>query len=141
MQSRQDPLVRIHLRWGWGTLFVFAVGGLGLEALHAFKVGWYLDVGEETRRLMWTLGHAHGTLLGLVHVAFAATVGLLADAAATRRRLASLALRWATVTMPTAFYAAGVWPYAGDPGVAIVLLPVGSVLLCIGLAAAMPPRE
>ena len=26
------------------------------------------------RRLMWTLAHAHGTLLGLVHIAFAVTV-------------------------------------------------------------------
>ena len=27
----------------------------------------------EARRLMWTLAHTHGTLLGLVHLAFSAT--------------------------------------------------------------------
>ncbi|HEY8174006.1 MAG TPA: hypothetical protein VIH21_13040, partial [Dehalococcoidia bacterium] len=58
---------RRHLRFGWWSLFVFATLGLTLEALHGFKVRAYLDVSNDTRRLMWTLAHAHGTLLGLVH--------------------------------------------------------------------------
>lgn len=140
MQSAADPLIRTHLRWGWAALFVFATTGVGLEGLHAFKVGWYLNVGEETRRLMWTLGHAHGTLLGLVHVAFAATLGLAPEFASARRALASRALRLATLLLPSGFYVGGIWPYAGDPGLAIVFLPVGSVLLCVALAAAIPPR-
>jgi len=55
-----------HLRFGWWSLLVFATLGLILESLHGFKVRAYLDVSNETRRLMWTLAHAHGTLLAVV---------------------------------------------------------------------------
>ena len=60
-----------HLRFGWGSLLVFVLLGGALEAMHGFKVDWYLAVGNETQRLMWRLAHAHGTFLSLVHVAFA----------------------------------------------------------------------
>src|SRR4029078_9171068 len=63
-----------HLRFGWWALLVYLCMGIVLEALRAFKVWWYLDVANETRRLMWTLGHAHGTLLALINLAFAATL-------------------------------------------------------------------
>ena len=66
-------IVRFHLRFGWWSLLLFACLGLSLEAMHGFKVGWYLDVTHETRRLMFRLAHAHGTLLALGHVALAAT--------------------------------------------------------------------
>src|SRR5438132_2421685 len=65
---------RRHLRFGWWSLLAFATFGLVLESLHGFKVGAYLDVSNETRRLMWTLAHAHGSLLGLAHVVFAVSV-------------------------------------------------------------------
>src|SRR5882757_6559314 len=67
-------LIRRHLRFGWWTLLIFLTAGLALEALHGLKIGAYLNVSNETRRLMWTLAHAHGTLLGLVHLGFAATI-------------------------------------------------------------------
>ena len=67
-------VVRRHLLFGWWSLFLFLVLGFLLEGLHAFKVGWYVDVSSQTRRLMWTLAHAHGTLLALVHLAFATTL-------------------------------------------------------------------
>ena len=65
---------RRHLRFGWWSLLVFATLGLLLESLQGFKVRAYLDVSNETRRLMWTLAHAHGTLLALVHVIFGLTL-------------------------------------------------------------------
>ena len=52
-----------HLSFGWWALFVFLMLGLVLEALHAFKFGYYLDSSNETRRLVWRLAHAHGTLI------------------------------------------------------------------------------
>ena len=58
-----------NLRFGWWSLLVFLSLGGVLETLHGFKVGWYVDVGNETRRLMFTLAHAHGTLLALVNIA------------------------------------------------------------------------
>jgi len=50
----QDPsvLAKRHLRFGWWTLLIFLTLGLGLEALHGFKVGMYLKSSNETRRLM-----------------------------------------------------------------------------------------
>ena len=65
----QTDYVRRHLRFGWWALFVFLLLGATLETLHGFKAGFYLDVSNETRRLMWTLAHAHGALLGIVNVA------------------------------------------------------------------------
>ena len=40
-----------HFRFGWWSLLVFAAFGLALEALHGLKVGSYLSVSNETRRL------------------------------------------------------------------------------------------
>jgi hypothetical protein len=128
-----DPLVERHLRVGWRTVLVFATLGLILEGLHGFKVRWYLDVTNHTRRLMWTLAHAHGTLLGLLNVAFALT--LRARRATDRRReVASFCLLAATAALPLGFFLGGLVVYGGDPGVGIVLVPIGALLLLGALA-------
>ena len=123
------PPFGLHLSFGWMSLLVFLSLGLVLEALHGFKVGWYLDVGHETRRLMWTLGHAHGTLLSLVNLGLAFTIRALPGWAPGPRRLASRALIAATVLMPGGFLLGGLYIYGGDPGVGILLVPVGALLL------------
>ncbi|MBI3416814.1 MAG: hypothetical protein HY043_16110 [Verrucomicrobia bacterium] len=126
-------LVQRHLRVGWWTLLIFLTAGLALEALHGFKVGAYLKVSNETRRLMWTLAHAHGTLLGLVNLAFAMTTHVLRAWPERSQRLASAALLAATVLMPAGFFLGGVFIYAGDPGLGILLVPVGGILLFIAV--------
>ena len=119
-----------HLRFGWWSLAVFAALGLGLELLHAFKAGLYLDVANDTRRLMWTLAHAHGIGLGLVHIAFAWTVQARpAIPAAT----ASSCLIASSVLLPGGFFLGGVSFYSGDPGVGAALIPVGAVLVLMAL--------
>ena len=41
----------VNLRFGWWSLLVFlSLGGL-LETLHGFKIGWYIDAGNEIRVL------------------------------------------------------------------------------------------
>lgn len=124
---------------GWWSIAIFAALGLLLETLHAFKFGLYLDVSNDTRRLMWTLAHAHGTLLGLIHIAFAATArsGSLARHASTAT--ASTLLQTATALLPLGFFLGGVRFYAGDPGIGIVLVPVGAVALIA--AAVIVARE
>jgi hypothetical protein len=121
-----------HLAWGWWTIAVFTTFGLVLEAGHGLKLGWYLDAGNATRRLSFTLGHAHGTLLGFLNIAFALSWKhvRLSDASAGR---ASLLLRAATVMMPLGFILGGFGFYAGDPGLAIALVPPGALLLVIAL--------
>lgn len=121
--------VRRHLRLGWGALLVFLTLGLVLEALHGFKLGMYLDVSNATRRLMWTLAHAHGALLGLIHLGFALTAHLLPAWEAAPRRAASNCLAAATVLLPGGFFLGGMFIHSGDPGLGILLVPVGGLLL------------
>src|SRR6185369_5995254 len=103
-----------------------SLGG-GLEALHGFKIGWYVDVGNDMRRLMFTLGHAHGTALALVNIA----------AGLTARRFdnfdlsssVTISLIWAGILFPVGFILGGIVTYGGDPGLGIWLVPVAAILL------------
>jgi hypothetical protein len=122
-----------NLRYGWWSLVFWLGLGLVLETLHGFKVGWYLDVGAEIRRLMFTLAHAHGTLLALVNIAAGLTArGLnrpLPNAAAA-------SLVWGAALLPAGFLLGGVWIHDGDPGLGVALAPVGGLLLLYGAFAA-----
>jgi hypothetical protein len=128
-QTGADRWAGPHLRFGWWMLLAFLTVGLALEALHGFKVGFYLDVSNETRRHMWTLAHAHGALLGLINIAFGLTVSRLPGWVGTSPQLASRCLISGSVLMPAGFALGGVVIYAGDPGLGILLLPVGAALL------------
>ena len=118
-----------HLRFGWWSLLVFATLGLLLESFHGFKVRAYLDVSNETRRLMWTLAHAHGTLVALVHIAFALTLRAVPDLDLRHPPLVSRALMGASMLLPGGFFLGGVQFYAGDPGLGVLLVPIGAALL------------
>ena len=130
--SDEDRLARTHMAWGWWALALFTTFGLLLEAGHGLKLGWYLDVSSATRRLSFTLGHAHGTLLGVLNIVFALSLPKARMSALSMAR-ASFALRAATVLMPLGFIAGGVAPYSGDPGLAIVLVPPAGALLVVAL--------
>jgi hypothetical protein len=125
--------VRRHLRFGWWSVLVFLTLGAVLESLHGFKVGWYLNVSNSSRRLMFTLAHAHGTLLGLVQIAFALSLVHLPSWDRSRRNLAANCLLSAGVLIPSGFFLGGVVIYAGDPGLGIVLVPIGALLLFIAV--------
>ena len=130
MQGQNDLAIRRHFLAGWWLLLVFAALGTVLEAFHGLKIGFYLDHGNATRRLMWTLAHAHGVLLGLVNIAFAVTVqwrGLPAE----KVRIASASLLGASVLLPGGFFLGGVVVYGGDPSLGVLLTPVGAVLLVV----------
>src|SRR5260370_38928548 len=97
LPSMSEPLadLRRRLAWrhhliGWGGLLVFLSLGIGLETLHGFKVGFYLDPTHNLRRLLWALAHPHGPLLALVHIAFAAGLGLWGRGTARRLRVAGV---------------------------------------------------
>lgn len=116
-----------NLRFGWWSLLVFLSLGGALETLHGFKIGWYVDVGNETRRLMFTLAHAHGTLLALINIAAGLTARKV-DRFELRPSV-SFALIWAAVLLPAGFFLGGIVIYDGDPGLGVWLVPVGAVLL------------
>jgi len=117
---------RRHLRFGWWSLLVFAILGLTLEALHGFKVRAYLDTSNETRRLMWTLAHAHGIGLALVHIVFGLMLRVAPETSARNLPTISLSLVAASVLLPGGFLLGGMAFYAGDPGVGIALVPAGA---------------
>ena len=120
---------RRHLRFGWWSLLVFLVLGVVLEALHGFKVGAYLNVSNQTRRLLWTLAHAHGTLVAVVNIAFAFTVRSLPAWQPRPRGVASASLLGAGLALPAGFFLGGLFTYAGDPGLGILLVPLGGLML------------
>lgn len=125
--------VRRHLRFGWGMLLVFLTLGIALEVMHGLKLGWYLNVANETRRLMWRLAHAHGVLLALVNLAFASTVRLTPPGDPAWRRRASRCLRLAGVLLPGGFLLGGIIVYEADPWIGILLVPFGAFFLFVGV--------
>ncbi len=135
MNDEVAAVQRTHLRFGWVLLAIFSVLGTALELLHAFKIGFFLDVDAEARRLLWRLAHAHGALLGLVNIAYAVSVAFVAPAARGRLALSSRCLLAASVLLPLGFFLGGSFASAADPGVSIALVPVGAVLLITSLVA------
>ena len=127
-----------HLRFGWWSLLVFLSVGFALELLHGFKAGFYLDVTNETRRLMWTLAHAHGALLGLVHVAWALCLRAFPALEDGSQRMASRCLVGASMLLPGGFFAGGVQLYGGDPGLGIAVVPAGAA--CLATAVFLTAR-
>lgn len=122
-------LMRQHFRFGWWSLLIFVMLGSALDIMHGFKIGFYLNVSNETRRLMWVLSHRHGTLLALVNIAFALTIQHLPDLRSRLRTLASPFLMAATILMPAGFFLGGFYLHGGDPGLGILLVPLGAVFL------------
>ena len=107
MSEANGILLRRHLRFGWWSLAFFLLIGTTLEVMHGLKVGYYLDASNSTRRLLWTLAHAHGALLGLVHLGFAATLGLGVVLSERSSRWASGCLAGASFLLPGGFAIGG----------------------------------
>lgn len=128
-----EELRTLHLRIGWWSLLMFLTLGLTLEALNGFKAGLYLDVSNATRRLMWTLAHAHGTLLSLLNIVFGLSVDQARGWGDSSRRLASRCLLGALALLPLGFFLGGVRVHGGDPGIGVLLVPPGALLLVIGV--------
>jgi hypothetical protein len=126
-------LARLHLRVGWWALLLFLSGGIALEALHGFKAGFYVDVSNETRRLVWTLAHAHGTLLSILNLVFAASLPALPGLRDPSRTVASRCLLGALVLLPLGFFLGGVFVHGGDPGLGVLLVPPGGLLLLVAV--------
>jgi hypothetical protein len=125
--------IRRHLRFGWWSLLVFITLGAVLETMHGFKIGFYLDVANETRRLMWRLAHAHRVLLAVIHIVFAATVRIVTDWSDRPRTTASRSLMAASLMLPGGFFLGGLVIYDGDPGLGIALVPPGAALLFLSV--------
>jgi hypothetical protein len=133
LEMLRRTLARRHYLIGWVGLLVFlSLGGI-LEALHGFKIGAYLDLAHKVRREMWTLAHAHGALLALVQVGFAAGVTTFGRWTAARLKLASFLLLDAVLLIPAGFFLGGIGHGESDPSVGILLVPLGAMALFVGV--------
>lgn len=131
-----ERLVRRHLLQGWGNLLLFTGLGVVLEFLLAFKVSFYVRADHEALRLLWRLAHAHGTLLGLVHLAFAFTLPKLPTTAFPQPSGAiSGCLIAASLLIPGGFFLGGWGASEADPSLAVVLVPCGAALFLLALGA------
>ncbi len=134
--SGGDPtFAQRNLRFGWWALLAFLSLGFFLEALHGFKVGWYVSVSTEVRREMWTLAHAHGALLALINIVFGISVPR-SKANITSLQTASRLLVTAGILLPIGFFLGGVVFYSGDPGLGILLVPLGAAALVVAVFVA-----
>ena len=128
-----ENTVRRHLLVGWWGLFAFLALGMLLESMHGLKIGWYLDVANETRRLTWRLAHAHGALFSIVNLGFAFTLAHLGLTKASWVKLASRCLIGATILLPGGFLLGGLSIHGGDPGPGILAAPVGALLFLVAV--------
>jgi len=115
---------------GWLSVALWMTIGLLLEGLIGYKIPAYLQ--DDTRRELFRLAHAHGTLLGLVLIAATLTTQRLST---PLHRVASVALQLGSVLMPIGFLLAGVWHTETDPGLAIWLVPPGALMVIFGVVS------
>ena len=135
-----------HLRIGWWMLVTFVILGALLEAMHGFKLDLYLNVERTSTRVLWTLAHASGTLLGLVHIAFSATLFGQPNWRHSYVGLASACLNCASILCPAAFLVAGAFGSPGSIALGFVLAIPGILffflcLILIALGLDSPPRD
>jgi hypothetical protein len=121
-----------HLLLGWGLVASFLVLGLVLEVLHGFKIQWYLSMANETRRLLWTLAHVHGVLLGLLNVVYALCLHNFAVRGSQLDLISGLLIA-GSICLPSGFLLGGIVVYGGDPNAFIALSPIGGVLLAVAV--------
>ncbi len=127
-------IARRHQVIGWWALLGFLTLGLALETFHGFKFGFYLDPPHRLRRLLWTLAHAHGTLLAVVNICFALGLTQFGRWSEQRLKLTSFFLIDALVLLPAGFFLGGIGHGEGDPSLGILLVPIGAALMLIAVA-------
>jgi hypothetical protein len=140
-QSKNNELIDLcrtvanhHHRLGWCALLLFLSMGAFLEFLHGYKFSFYLNLENKLRRELWTLAHAHGTLLALIQIGFAAGLMQFGSWTAKRLKLVSFFLLDATILIPLGFFLGGLSPSESDPWIGILLVPLGALLLFIAVA-------
>jgi hypothetical protein len=119
------------LRFGWASLFLWAFLGLGLEGAQGFKLSPYLD--DDMARMLLRLAHAHGVGLSLVVLVYGWAGAPLFSTKPDGGRSVGTALRAGAVLLPLGFLLSVIGHSETDPGIGILLSPIGAVALLVGL--------
>jgi hypothetical protein len=129
-QGDVPEVARSISRQAWIALAVWMSFGLLFEGLIGFRSPYFLQ--DPLRRELWRLAHAHGTVLSILLL----VVGLYLYRALIEPPLFALwALRLGTVLMPVGFLLGGIGHYESDPSFAVVLAPLGGVMIIFGVVA------
>lgn len=121
-----------HLRLSLVLVALFLAGGLWLEAMAGLRSRGWID--DPLRREFLRLGHAHGGLLGLVNLALGWGLERLATPAAWAGKIRVAAWTGALL-VGVGFVLGGLLHGPTDPGLPILLVPAGAMLLLASLAA------
>ena len=73
------------------------------------------------------------TLLALVQIAFALSLPVFSPPSGDTAKLASRLLQTSAGLIPAGFFLGGIWTHGGDPGIGIVLVPVGALMLVVSI--------
>ena len=117
----------LHLRWGWWLLAIFGLMGLVLDSFHGFKQSFYVAEDVQLRRLLWMTAHAAGVLLGILNIAFAASLSRFSSGMLRIR--SSMGLVAANVAVPSGLFLAGLFLHDNRPGTGLLLFYIGALLL------------
>lgn len=132
MSFDPDIASRRARRFGWLSLTGWAFLGFALEVAHGFKLDAYLD--DELTRLLLRLAHAHGVGLSLLLLVYAGAGAPLFVRAPTAGAVADRLLRFGTLCLPLGFALGSIGHPEGDPGLAIVLAPLGGLAVLAALS-------
>ncbi|MFP6619845.1 MAG: hypothetical protein VB877_10900 [Pirellulaceae bacterium] len=130
-----------NLQVGWWTLLVFVCLGVLLELNLSFRSHFYMDASQHMRRLMWRLAHAHGTLLALLNIIFGIYACHLSRPGVPNQEFAASCLQSAGFLVPGGFFLAGLFAYQSTPGLATLLIPLGAILLVLGVLLTIRTHE
>ncbi len=115
-----------HVRWSLAVTAIFLAVGLWLEAMIGLRAAGWVD--DPLRREFLRLGHAHGGILGILNLALAWALGSLHTPAAWARSIRRAAWLGA-VLVGVGFIGGGLWHGRSDPGLPILVVPAGALLL------------
>lgn len=121
-----------HLRAALVLLALFLASGLWLEAMYGLRAEGWID--DELRREFLRLGHAHGGILALLNLALAWGLERLATPPAWARKIRVAALLGAAL-VGLGFMLGGLFHGPTDPGLPVLAVPAGAMLLLSALVA------
>lgn len=121
-----------HLRASIVLVALFLASGLWLEAMYGLRAEGWID--NPLRREFLRLGHAHGGLLGILNIALAWALERLHTPAAWAGKIRVAALLGAAL-VGIGFMLGGLLHGPTDPGLPILAVPAGAMLLLSALIA------
>ena len=122
-----------HMRLSLALAALFLAMGLWLEAMIGLRMAGWVD--DPLRREFLRLGHAHGGLLALLNLALGPALERLGTPAAWAGTIRGAAWTGALL-VGGGFVAGGLLHGPTDPGLPVLVVPAGALMLLGSLVAA-----